>query len=143
MTTLLVVAVLSAVLSGGLSGKVVLSSDVKAFDVALQAEDRGIETVDTAQMKEMVASGAYLILDARLPSEYEKSHIPTAKSVSIQFFEESFPEVLPLLSEGGPVVVYCTGPFCDDGLRLIERMQEIGFYGAMLYVDGMEGWYDE
>ncbi len=140
MVTLLVAATLSAAIMGGFSMEIPEAPAVNPFDMALQAEAKGIETVSTGQMREMVESGSHLILDARESSAYDEAHIPTARSFSIHDFEEQFPVMLPMLSSGMPVVVYCTGPFCDDALRLIERLRETGFPNAVLYLDGMEGW---
>jgi len=137
MVTLLVAAVLSAWVMGGFSPERKLPPDL-----SVQAAEMGVQVVDTLQMKEIVESGSHLILDARTRSEYDQGHIPTAMSVSVQNFEESFPPIAPMLYPDAPLVVYCTGPTCDDALRLIERLREAGYPGAVLYVEGMEGWND-
>lgn len=140
MLTLLAAALLSAAIMGGFSTDLKPPPPVNPLDVRLQAEAADIETIDTTRMREIVSSGSHLILDARPQSEYDQGHIPTALPVPVRNFEESFPMIAPLLDPETPVVVYCTGPACDDGLRLIERMREAGYLGGVLYVDGMEGW---
>ena len=140
MFTLLIAAALSAAVMGGFSVEIPEATAVNPFDVSLQAEAKGIATVSTEQMREMVSLGSHLILDAREQAAYDAGHIPTAMSVSVKNFEESFPMIAPMLDADTPMVVYCTGPFCDDALRLIERMRDAGFQNAVLYLEGMEGW---
>jgi rhodanese-related sulfurtransferase len=135
LVTLLTASLLSAWVMGGFSPERTLPPSL-----ATTAAEMGIQLVSTPEMRVIVDSGSHLILDARSQSEYDEGHIPTAMSVSIQNFEESFPMIAPMLYPDTPLVVYCNGPTCDDALRLIERMREIGFEGALLYLDGMEGW---
>ncbi|MDF3129780.1 rhodanese-like domain-containing protein [Kiritimatiellaeota bacterium B1221] len=140
MFSLLIAATLSAAIMGGFRLGLPEAQMENPFDVASQAEAAGVEIVDTAQMREIVETGSHLILDAREASAYDQAHIPTAMSVSVHQFEESFPQIAPMLQADSPLAVYCTGPYCDDGLRLILRMREAGFTGAVLYLEGMEGW---
>ncbi|MGA0332616.1 MAG: rhodanese-like domain-containing protein [Kiritimatiellia bacterium] len=135
MLTLLAASLLSAWVMGGFSSHHRLPASLSA-----QAAELGISVIDTLQMREIVRSGSHLILDARKTSDYDDGHIPTAFSVPVSKFEESFPMIAPMLLPDTPLVVYCSGPQCDDALRLIERMREAGVEAAVLYLEGMEGW---
>jgi rhodanese-related sulfurtransferase len=140
----IMVLLLASVLSGWmlkvLSPETLRSEQVSLSRVSIEAGELGIPLVDLSEMQEIVASGSHLILDARSQAEYDQGHIPMAMSVPVKSFEESFPMIAPILQPDSPLVVYCSGPLCDDALLLIKRMQEAGFSNASLFLDGMGGW---
>lgn len=140
LAVLLAASLISAAVMGGFSARFEAPAPLNPFDMERRAAEKGVSLVRTEEMRDIVASGSHLILDARSQSQYDQGHIPTAMPVPVRDFEESFPLIAPLLGPEIPVVVYCSGPFCDDALYLIERIAEAGFPGARLYLDGMEGW---
>lgn len=138
---LLVVSGLCAWMTAGLRPEP-LSAAPPATEVTLRGdvEAAGFEVVDTARARRIAETGSHLILDARPREQFAGGHLPGAVSLPIVDFEQTLPEVLPLLSSGLPLMVYCTGPRCDEALRLAIRLEEAGFPGAAVYVDGMMGW---
>lgn len=138
--SLLLAASVSAWMTAGLSPSRLTTAQISPSRVALQAQEQGIEVVDVATMRGMVESGSHLILDARSQSEYDEGHIPTAMSLSVKDFENSFPLIAPMLMPETPLVVYCSGALCDDALLLIGYLREAGFGNASLFLEGMEGW---
>jgi len=120
-----------------------LSSALTVTPVEEAAREAGVEVVDTDRMRAIVATGSHLILDARPLSDYDAGHLPGAMSLPRESFETAYPELAPVLTPADPLVVYCSGPLCDDALLVIERLREAGFSGASLYLDGWEGWRRE
>ncbi len=109
--------------------------------VALRAEieANGFGLATREQMLSLLAGGA-LLLDARDLREHEAGAIPGAHPLPLRDFEAHLPELLPLLAGGVPMVVYCSGPECDDALRLALRLRELGFDGANIYAGGWAEW---
>jgi len=145
-TTVLGVALLvsASALSGWmtwtLSEDPVRSVPSFAEGVEVEARAAGIPVATTAEVERMLEEGSHLFLDARELEAYDENHVPTAFSLPIRDFESKFPEIAPLLEADTPLLVYCGGPTCDDGLRLALRLREAGYGGAVLYVGGMEAW---
>ena len=108
--------------------------------VQLEAEAAGFPVVTTSQVRDIVASGSHMLLDARPRDQFAEDHLPGAMSLPITDFEQSFAELAPVLMSGMPIMVYCTGPRCDESLQLAERLREAGFSMVEIYVEGMEGW---
>jgi len=123
-----------------LSPDTVTANRVSLSRVSIEAAELGVEIISVDQMRAIVDEGSHLILDARSQAEYDLGHIPMAMSVPFKTFEESFPMIAPILQPDSPVVVYCSGPLCDDALLLIKRMREAGFLTTSLFLEGMEGW---
>lgn len=140
---LLSVSALCAWSTGALRMDPVEVSAVSEDGVREEVEASGFRPVDTAEMRALVDTGSHLILDARPRGSFAEAHIPGAMSLPIGDFEGTLPEVAPMLMSGMPMVLYCTGPLCDDALRLARRLEEAGFPDAAVYVEGMEGWTEE
>ena len=50
--------------------------------------------------------------------------------------------VIPLLMPDQDIVIYCTGPECDDSELLARELYAIGFTNIMVYKGGYEEWID-
>lgn len=135
--------ILLSVFSGGMQAwvsNVDLRSALLLSPVEVAANSAGIPLVRTDQMRRMVDQGTHLVLDARSLSEYDRGHIPGAMPLPLADFENSFPGIAPILSPEDPLVMYCSGPRCDDALLLAQRIKDAGFDRVSVYLDGWEGW---
>jgi len=108
--------------------------------VRAQAEAEGVPVVLLADMQAMMTQGTHLALDARPLEQYSGAHIPTALSLPVHDFEMGMAELAGFLEPSMPLVTYCTGPDCDDALRLALRLREAGFADVSIFVGGMEEW---
>lgn len=137
---LLLATAVSGWLTAVLSPSPLTAERISPSRVEMQALAQGIEIIDPAGMRAVVAQGSRLILDARPQSEYDQGHLPTAMPLPVDDFENSFPLIAPMLTPDTPLVVYCGGPLCDDALRLAGYLREAGFGDTALFLQGMEGW---
>jgi rhodanese-related sulfurtransferase len=108
--------------------------------VRAAASEKGYPTPGTAEVKILLQAGSHLVLDARPLAQFQEGHLPGAMSLPVQDFEGTFPELAPLVMSGMPVLVYCTGPRCDESLQLADRLREAGVAEIAIYVEGMQGW---
>lgn len=97
-----------------------------------------------------------LLIDARMPSWYKVSTIPTAKNISFKSFEPKsgdFENVLMELgveedegkydfSEAKELLLFCNGSWCPQSGWAIENLISIGYPKEKLkwYRAGMYGW---
>jgi len=64
-----------------------------------------------------------LWLDARPTQQYEAGHLPGAKQLNEQGFDEQLFELLELLqSNDKPVVIYCGGERCEASRKIKQRL---------------------
>lgn len=108
--------------------------------VRSDAEAAGIPVIAREEMKARVEAGSHVILDARPRDQYASSHIPTAMSLPVSDYEMGMAELGGFLEPSMPLVLYCTGPDCDEALRLAIRLREDGFLDLTVFVGGMKEW---
>lgn len=140
MVLLLGVSALTAWMSYSLSKEPFTLEQFRVSPVEAAAGEAGVEIIGSVEARRFLELGSHLFLDARSQQEYDQGHIPMAMSLPLREFESTFPQIAPMLDSDTPLVVYCSGTLCDDGLHLILRLREAGFEGGVLYLDGMEGW---
>jgi len=81
-----------------------------------------------------------LLLDARAAAAYRLGHIPGALSLPVGEFAGTFAALAPRLRQARLLVVYCSGPTCDDSRALASRLWAQGLKSLLLYKGGMEDW---
>ena len=139
----MVILMFLAALSGGaqawISGKN-LEAALRGTPREAAIRDAGLPLVRVPEMRRIVEGGTHLILDARSMEEYDRGHLPGAMPLPLADFEHAFPGIAPMLSPDDPLVVYCSGPRCDDALLLGQRLKEAGFANVSVFLDGWQGW---
>jgi rhodanese-related sulfurtransferase len=116
--------------------------------------------INKKQLKQIIKSGDYLILNA-LPYEYYiKDHIPNSYSLPnniinkvnekdiIKFIKDlliNYPKLINLVNKkldikNIPIIVYCYDHKCGAGLEVIEYLWNIGFKNIKHYKDGIVDW---
>jgi rhodanese-related sulfurtransferase len=103
--------------------------------------------VSTAELRQALAQGGAIVLDARPYEEYAVSHIPGARSVrgkpgttpalyvaDVSEIAESLPDKIQ------PLIVYCNGLFCGRSERFAEDLKSIGYQNVSRYQLGAPGW---
>jgi len=105
-----------------------------------EAVEVGLKVVELSQARRIVATGDWVILDARPVDDFEAGHIPGALSMPAKAPGERFAELQVLLVPAQPAMVYCSGSACDQGLRLGEFLQAQGLEEVALFEGGMEVW---
>ena len=84
-----------------------------------------------------------MFVDARRTEAYERGHISGARSVPA--WEGDVEKRIAALKAEGltvdrEVVLYCSGPDCQDSERLAGRLTLTGFFNLHLYKDGFPDW---
>ena len=67
--------------------------------------------------------GDVLWLDARPLDQYTAAHIPGARSLNEQHFEDQLLEMLDILQTNTkPIIIYCTGQKCEASRHVREKL---------------------
>lgn len=106
----------------------------------VRAGEEGVGLIEAAGVRAHSESGEYLILDARSEEEFRAGHIPGAMLLPYDAIDEAFPEIQLFLFREQPVITYCSGPACDDGLMLGLFLRDQGYTNVFLFAGGMEAW---
>jgi len=137
---LILAALILAVVVNLLHPKRIPWVDDWANRVEAQAVAEKVPLVQLSDMLNVLRDGSRLFVDARPADEYAKSHLPGAISLPFQTLEETSVTALPL---DKPLVIYCTGPECDDSLLLAIELRKLGRADVAVFIGGMELWQAE
>jgi rhodanese-related sulfurtransferase len=99
----------------------------------------GIRLISLDKVKEFVEEGR-TVIDARTAEEYSSGHIPGAILCDYYEMGTYFEKVLPLLDPLEEIVLYCSGPLCDDSELLGRELFALGYERLNLFKGGMEEW---
>ncbi len=115
--------------------------------IVREADPGPAAQITTAELREILARGGAVVLDARPAEEFGMSHIPGAVNVSqkpatpISRYVSDVAEVKRLIPDRDRVLVlYCNGPFCGKSRRLAGELVEAGYRNVRRYQLGMPGW---
>ena len=121
----------------------------------------GVETIGELEIIQFletdVSKGEGLLVDARIPSWYNKGTIPGSLNIPFTLFSKNNPfleDLLPALgakrvddkkwdfSKSKKLVLFCNGPWCDQSPRAIKGLLSIGYPAERLfyYRGGMQNW---
>lgn len=115
--------------------------------VAEESDSGPAPQVSTAKLREILAAGDAILLDARPVEEFAMSHIPGALNIApkpgvpMSLYVSDVAEVRRLVPQKERLLVlYCNGPFCGKSRRLADELAAAGYQNLRRYQLGMPGW---
>jgi rhodanese-related sulfurtransferase len=105
-----------------------------------RAAEEGIALASLQETLAAAQSGEALVLDARPLADYDAGHIPGALSLPMSEVEQAFVEMQLFMSPDMPIITYCSGPTCDEALRLAMFLRDQGYPLVRVFLGGMEEW---
>ena len=108
--------------------------------VETKAFRAGIPVTFLAGARQRAADPATTIFDARVPEEYAAGHLPRAWSLPVGEVDRRIGEYAGRLTLQTPILVYCGGADCTDGLDLAVKLRELKFADLTLYPGGYAEW---
>jgi len=108
--------------------------------VELVDQEYNIEFIDIEIVRYYLEKEGTIVLDARSVEEFKSGHIPGASSFSINEFDTLFKERGEFLKLGTNVIVYCSGPTCEDSHMLAIKLSGKGIKDIFVFKGGMEEW---
>jgi DNA-binding transcriptional ArsR family regulator len=106
-----------------------------ALDQMVAHPDR-LAKVDRKTLLDSAKRGEVIVIDVRPEAEYDKAHLPFARSMPLGELEQRLSE-LPRRRE---IVAYCRGPFCMFADEAVTLLQARG-YKATKILDGVGEWH--
>ena len=100
----------------------------------------GLVFVSLAEAESLWASGEALLVDSRSREEYAAGHVPGAFSLPLVEIKSGQEDLLRLLPEDKPLVVYCEGGSCQTSLALAKILFSKGFKNIKVFSGGWEEW---
>jgi len=104
-----------------------------------QAGAEGIRIIDLEEARRVVESGVNVI-DARRRAQYDEAHIPGAILFDYYDMGTHRDRVLPLLSNEGEIMVYCSEATCEDSELLAKELYLLGFTKLLVFKGGFAEW---
>lgn len=99
------------------------------------AEPSKLLTVDRETLLQRAKRGDVLVIDVRPQAEYDKAHLPFARSMPVQEITSRLAE----LPRDKDIVAYCRGPFCLFSEEAYQLLSQKGFRVSKL-LDGVSEW---
>jgi rhodanese-related sulfurtransferase len=79
----------------------------------------------------------FVLVDALGPQHYERSHLPGAINLPLEFVDEA-EEVLP--DKGKEIVVYCMNEKCAASAEEVRELRAMGYENVRHYAAGKQDW---
>ncbi len=99
------------------------------------AEPKKLVSLDRQALMEQAQRGEVVVIDVRPQAEYERSHLPFARSMPVQEIANRLSE----LPKDKAIVAYCRGPFCLFSEEAYELLSSKG-YRVHKLLDGVSEW---
>jgi rhodanese-related sulfurtransferase len=96
-----------------------------------------MKTINTAQLRRRLKEGTSPVFDVRGDVEYERGHIPGAKTAplgSLVF------RIARVMNPESFVTVYSAGKGCSLAAEAVERLENLRMSNVHCYQEGLEGW---
>lgn len=95
--------------------------------------------INAKQVRQLVSQRQAILLDARMPAEYEAGHLPNAILLPFDLLYD-YEQQLNELPRDRWLICYCDGPPCDLGELLAQELSLRGFQKVAVYQDGLNDW---
>jgi rhodanese-related sulfurtransferase len=100
-------------------------------------EEKTMKIIDTESLRQRLDEGPTAVFDVRGDVEFERGHIPGAKTAplgSLVF------RVARIMNPDSFVVVYSDGGECTLAAEAAQRLADLGLENVHCYEEGLEGW---
>ncbi len=92
------------------------------------------------QVLKIITSNDFVLIDARRPEQFAKSHIPKAINLFPGEEEEILIGKILSLQQDKTYIIYCDGGNCDLSAELAALLENFGYKRFFLYEGGWDEW---
>ena len=96
-----------------------------------------MKTLTTGELNKRLESGLLALFDVRGDIEYEKEHIPGAKTAPLGTLVS---RVAGIMNPDSEVVIYSEGGECQLAATAVERLENLRMRNVYCYEEGLKGW---
>jgi rhodanese-related sulfurtransferase len=97
-----------------------------------------MERITREDLLALLESGGVQLVEALPVDAFAAEHLPGARNVPDQVSAELAGRVAP--DRAAPVVVYCSGPYCNRSKIAAAAFARLGYADVRVYAGGKEDW---
>jgi rhodanese-related sulfurtransferase len=125
-------------LHGTVSAAANLFSASRVYIGASNFSRCAMKSISREELKQAIDRGAVIILDARSPEKFQKSHLPAALNIPAGRAAELAPQLVP--NKNAFLVTYCVNFTWKLSEQLARELQALGYRKVRTYEEGRQDW---
>ena len=90
------------------------------------------------ELRDALATGSVVLLDALPASYYEQQHLPGALNLVVDDVAALAPQLLP--DKDAAIVTYCSNAACGNSQHVATALERLGYTNVRKYEDGIQDW---
>jgi rhodanese-related sulfurtransferase len=134
------VAVIVSVLASAVAAVLILGPISSSSSRASIERSFGLFNPDVVEFSELKNIDQIQFIDARLAVDFDRGHLPNAKSLPINSGKALFAATIDELEEGKPVVLYCHSLRCEYDKALAKQLYVAGIENFTVMKEGYVEW---
>lgn len=96
--------------------------------------------IDLDELKTRLTDGRTRVLEVLPRQYYDEGHLPGALQVTNAELAARAAELIG--DRAAPVVVYCSGPTCNNSHRAAIELRQLGYADVRVFTGGKAAWRD-
>ncbi|MEU1734183.1 rhodanese-like domain-containing protein [Streptosporangium sp. NPDC020145] len=97
-----------------------------------------MDRISRADLLALLEAGSVQVVEALPADAFASGHLPGARNVPDQVSAELAGQVAP--DRAAPVVVYCSGPYCNRSKIAAAAFARLGYADVRVYAGGKQDW---
>ena len=97
-----------------------------------------MHSITREELKQAIEHNDIVIVDARSPEEFQKSHLPAALNIPAGRAAELAPQLIP--SKNARLVTYCVNFTWKLSEQLARELRTLGYKNVRIYEEGRQDW---
>ena len=98
------------------------------------------ENIDRDELRQAIAEGSVIVLEALPAAYFEQEHLPGARNLPLDELDELAPRLVP--DKDQAVVTYCSNTACNNSTVAAERLRQLGYRNVRKYPGGKQDWIE-
>ena len=97
-----------------------------------------MKSISREELKQAIDHGDVIVVDARSPEKFQKSHLPAALNIPAGRAAELAPKLIP--NKNVRVVTYCVNFTWKLSEQLARELRMLGYKKVQIYEEGRQDW---
>lgn len=97
-----------------------------------------MNSIGREELKQAIDRGEVILVDARSPEKFSKSHLPAALNIPLGQAAELAPQLIP--DKNAALVTYCVNFTWKLSEQLTRELQTLGYKNVRTYEEGRQDW---
>jgi rhodanese-related sulfurtransferase len=97
-----------------------------------------MNSITREELKQAIDRGEVILVDARSPEKFRKSHLPAALNIPAGHAADLAPKLIP--DKNAALVTYCVNFTWKLSEQLARELQSLGYNKVRIYEEGRQDW---